>query len=288
MEAHLDFPDADGGAIVGAGPEAAGANPQSLGADAPIGAQLQGATHNLAHQLLKAGAPALEDPLEQGINAEAQGQAASHNEPAGQKCQGQETTCTASGSAGFRGFSCDAIRPFGHPPGTVTVRLGRNIKGPPRSTMGADPIFLQAGQWLGAAGGALVVVTVVAFLARWGVRFRLVGVSSFTLLLAISCLAFAVSYVPRISIPGARSVPVVYDNGTDLVIAAAPADLPAEAIRPTLEEVARNVHGTSRTSEDGFVHVRLRRVEPAPEGAGQPVVLGEALVELATGSVTLR
>jgi hypothetical protein len=154
--------------------------------------------------------------------------------------------------------------------------------------MGADPIFLQAGQWLGAAGGALVVVTVVAFLARWGVRFRLVGVSSFTLLLAISCLAFAVSYVPRISIPGARSVPVVYDNGTDLVIAAAPADLPAEAIRPTLEEVARNVHGTSRTSEDGFVHVRLRRVEPALEGAGQPVVLGEALVELATGSVTLR
>jgi hypothetical protein len=154
--------------------------------------------------------------------------------------------------------------------------------------MGADPIFFQAGQWLGAAGGVLVVVTVVAFLARWGVRFRLVGVSSFTLLLAISCLAFAVSYVPRISIPGARSVPVVYDNGTDLVIAAAPADLAAEAILPTLEEVARNVRGNSRTSEDGFVHVRLRRVEPAPEGAGQPVVLGEALVELATGSLTLR
>jgi len=154
--------------------------------------------------------------------------------------------------------------------------------------MAADPIFFQAGQWLAAAGGALVVVTVVAFLAGWGVRFRLVGVSSFTLLLAVSCLAFAVSYVPRVSIPGARSVPVVFDNGSDLVIAAAPADLAAEAIQPTLEELARNVHGSGRTSEDGFVHVRLRRVEPATDGAGRPVVLGEAQIELATGTVNLN
>ena len=135
---------------------------------------------------------------------------------------------------------------------------------------------------------ALVLVTVVAFLAGWGVRFRLVGVSSFTLLLAISCLAFAVSYVPRVSIPGARSVPVVFDNGSDLVIAAAAADLAAEAIQPTLEELARNVHGSGRTSEDGFVHVRLRRVEPATAGAGKPVVLGEAQIELATGTVILN
>jgi hypothetical protein len=166
--------------------------------------------------------------------------------------------------------------------------LGRNIKGLSLLAMAADPIFFPAGQWLAAAGGALVVVTVVAFLAGWGVRFRLVGVSSFTLLLAVSCLAFAVSYVPRVSIPGARSVPVVYDNGSDLVIAAAPADLPAEAIQPTLEQVARNVHGSGRTSEDGFLHVRLRRVEPATAGAGRPVVLGEALVELATGTVNLN
>ena len=118
--------------------------------------------------------------------------------------------------------------------------------------MAADPIFFQAGQWLAAAGGALVVVTVVAFLAGWAVRFRLVGVSSFTLLLAVSCLAFALSYVPRVSIPGARSVPVVYDNGSDLVIAAAPADLPAEAIQPTLEEVA-TLLGASRLNVTAWV-----------------------------------
>ena len=246
----------------------------------------------MAHELFDAGAPAVVSPLEQRIETKAQGEAPTHQQAAGQESKGQETPCTASGSAGFRRAGCeafcDAFSPFGHPPGNVTVRLGRNIKGLSLLPMAADPIFFQAGQWLAAAGGALVVVTVVAFLAGWAVRFRLVGVSSFTLLLAVSCLAFALSYVPRVSIPGARSVPVVYDNGSDLVIAAAPADLPAEAIQPTLEEVARNVHGSGRTSEDGFLHVRLRRVEPATVGAGRPVVLGEARVELATGRVNLN
>lgn len=153
--------------------------------------------------------------------------------------------------------------------------------------MSADPILLQAGQWLGVAGGGLLLLTVVGFVARWGVRFRLVGITSFTLLLAISCLAFAISYVPRVSVPGARSVPVVYDNGTDLVIAAAPADLAEEAIRPTLEEVARNVHGSGRTSNDGSIHVRLRRLDAADAGASRPVVLGEASIELATGAISL-
>lgn len=154
--------------------------------------------------------------------------------------------------------------------------------------MAADPILIQAGLGLGAAGGVLLLLTVIGFVARWGVRFRLVGITSFTLLLAISCLAFAVSYVPRVSVPGARSVPVVYDNGTDLVVAAAPQDLAPEAIRPTLEELTRNVHGSGRTSDDGRVHVRLRRLEPAGDGASRPVVLGEGLLELATGAVTLQ
>ncbi|MEA5411570.1 DUF2518 family protein, partial [Synechococcus sp. BA-120 BA3] len=101
--------------------------------------------------------------------------------------------------------------------------------------MAADPILLVAGTWLGAASGVLAVLTIAGFLARWGIRFRLVGITSFTALLALSCLAFSVSYNPRVSVPGAVQVPVVFDNGTDLVIAAAPASLEADAVAPTLE-----------------------------------------------------
>jgi hypothetical protein len=85
-------------------------------------------------------------------------------------------------------------------------------------------------------------------------------------------------------VPGAVRVPVVFDNGTDLVIAAAPADLPPEAVAPTLEQVARNLRGGSRSSSAGAVRVRLRRVEEVAPGLGRPVVLAETTRELAAAS----
>ena len=154
--------------------------------------------------------------------------------------------------------------------------------------MAADPILFVAGQWLGAASGVLALATAAGFIARWGVRFRLVGVTSFTALLAISCLAFAVSYTPRVTIEGAVSVPVVFDNGSDLVIAAAPADLPQSAVAPTVQQVAQNIRTTGRSSDDGLVHVRLRRVEAQASGGSKPVVLSEATRSLATGTVTMN
>ena len=153
--------------------------------------------------------------------------------------------------------------------------------------MNADPILLRAGEVLGVAGGLLLLTTVVAFLAGWGVRFRLVGVTSFTLLLAISCAAFAFSYAPRVQVAGAVTVPVVFDDGDALVVAAAPPDLPPQAYGPTVEQVARNLRGSGRGGEAGVVTVRLRRLEPAADGAARPVSLAEAKRNLATGDVSV-
>ena len=151
--------------------------------------------------------------------------------------------------------------------------------------MSTDPILLVAGEWLGAASGVLALLTSAGFLLRWGIRFRLVGVTSFTALLSISCLAFAVSYRPRVTVEGALSVPVVFDNGGDLVIAAAPADLPLAAAAPSIEQVARNLRGNGRQSDDGSVRVRLRRVETAGTGRSAPVVLAEVHRNLRTGEI---
>ncbi len=153
--------------------------------------------------------------------------------------------------------------------------------------MSTDPILLVAGEWLGAASGLLALLTISGYLLGWGVRFRLVGVTSFTALLSLSCLAFAVSYRPRVIVEGAVSVPVVFDNGADLVIAAAPADLPAAAVAPTVEQVARNLRGNGRQSDDGVVRVRLRRVQSAGQGRSEPVVLAEARRNLINGEVML-
>ena len=154
--------------------------------------------------------------------------------------------------------------------------------------MPTDPILLEAGRWLGIASGMLFVAMLVGFRLGWGIRFRLVGVTSFTTLLAISCVAFAISYRPRLAVEGAVSVPIVYDNGSDIVIAAAPDDLPAAAVAPSLEQVARNLRGSGRNVPDGLVTVRLRRIEPQADGLDRPVVLGEVQRNLATGALLSR
>lgn len=151
--------------------------------------------------------------------------------------------------------------------------------------MAADPVLYTAGIWLGAASGVLAALTVAGFQARWGIRFRLVGITSFTALLALSCLAFAISYRPRLTIPGAVTVPVVFDNGADLVVAAAPDDLPASAVAPTLEQLALNLRGSGRKLVDGSVRVRLRRIESVAPGLSRPVVLGEVKRNYRDGTI---
>jgi hypothetical protein len=153
--------------------------------------------------------------------------------------------------------------------------------------MSPDPILFTAGQWLGAASGVLALITSAAFLRRWGIRFRLVGITSFTVLLALSCLAFAVSYRPRVAVEGAVRVPVVFDNGTDLVVAAAPAGLDAATARASVEQVARNLSGSGRTIPGGIVRVRLREVERVAPGLSRPVVVAEASRNFADGTVSV-
>jgi len=151
--------------------------------------------------------------------------------------------------------------------------------------MQTDPILLEAGRWLGVASGGLFVLMLIGFGLGWGIRFRLVGVTSFTTLLAISCVAFAVSYRPLLLVEGAVAVPIVYDNGADLVIAAAPADLAEAAVAPSLEQVARNLRGSGRNTTDGLVTVRLRRIVPEADGLDRPVVLAEVQRNLGSGEL---
>ena len=139
--------------------------------------------------------------------------------------------------------------------------------------MALDQLLLTAAPWLGWSGLALGLLTVVAFVAGWGLRFRLVGVSSFTLLLSVSCWAFAVSYSPPVRIEGAVRLPIVFDNGEALVVAQAPAEMPMSAVTPTLEQLAGNLRGAGRRSRT--VQVRLRALQPDGDGRSRPVILGE-------------
>jgi Protein of function (DUF2518) len=131
------------------------------------------------------------------------------------------------------------------------------------------------GAWasLGSLG-----LTILAFLFKWGFRFRLVGVTSFLIVLATGTFALSFSLREQIAIEGAVPYTVVYDAGGSLTVASVAPTIPPEAIEPTLRQATLSLASTGRFSAAGETDltVRLRTLLHPQEGLTQPLLLGEA------------
>ncbi len=125
----------------------------------------------------------------------------------------------------------------------------------------------------GFLGIFLSLITIVAFIFNFGFRFRIIGATIFSLLLSLSSWAFMQSYSEKVVVEGARYVPIVYDNGFDLVIAKAEDEFPEEAIKPTLQQLSDNLRKGSRSGAN--VKIKLRKIEKISDQISKPVVIGE-------------
>ena len=125
----------------------------------------------------------------------------------------------------------------------------------------------------GIIGGILFFITLIAFIFNFPLKFRLTGATIFSFLLSIFSWAFLQSYSENIKIEGAVYLPVVYDNGSDLIITKADEDLPLESIEPTLEQISSNLKKGSRSGRK--VKIRIRRLEKISEGVSKPIIIGE-------------
>ena len=134
--------------------------------------------------------------------------------------------------------------------------------------MSMSEVIQDVSKWLAWGGSGLGILTVLAYLFNWGIKFRLTGTTIFTLLLSASCWAFEQSYTPPFNVEGYKYAPIVYDNGFDLVVAQASNDFPKEAIKPTLLQIAGNLKGGGRNGAQ--VKVRLRKIESAGDGTAKP------------------
>ena len=125
----------------------------------------------------------------------------------------------------------------------------------------------------GILGIFLMFITIVAFIFNFSFKFRIIGATIFSLLLSLSSWAFMQSYSEKVVVEGARYVPIVYDNGFDLVIAKAEDDFPEEAIKPTLQQLSDNLRRGSRSGAN--VKIKLRKLEKISDEISKPVVIGE-------------
>ena len=125
----------------------------------------------------------------------------------------------------------------------------------------------------GFFGIFLLIVTLVAFIFNFGFKFRIIGATIFSLLLSLSSWAFIQSYTENVAIEGAKYVPIVYDNGFDLIIAKAEDDFPEESIEPTLEQLLENLRKGSRSGAS--VKIKIRKLERISDGVSKPKIIGE-------------
>ena len=119
----------------------------------------------------------------------------------------------------------------------------------------------------------LLIVTLIAFIFNFGFKYRIIGATIFSLLLSLSSWAFIQSYTEKVVIEDAKYVPIVYDNGFDLVIAKVEDDFSEKYIEPTLEQLSENLRKGSRSGAN--VKIKIRKLEKISDGVSKPVIIGE-------------
>ena len=125
----------------------------------------------------------------------------------------------------------------------------------------------------GFLGIFLLIGTFIAFIFNLTFKFRITGAAIFSLLLSLSSWAFIQSYTENIKIDGAKYLPIVYDNGFDLIVTKADDEFPEEAIEPTLKQLSENLKKGSRSGSK--VKIKIRKIEKIAENVSKPVIIGE-------------
>ena len=125
----------------------------------------------------------------------------------------------------------------------------------------------------GFFGVFLFICTIAAFIFNFCFKFRITGATIFSILLSLSSWAFIQSYTEKVVINDAKYVPIVYDNGCELIIAKADDDFPEESIKPTLEQLSGNLRKGSRSGAN--VKIKIRKLEKISDDVSKPVVIGE-------------
>ena len=125
----------------------------------------------------------------------------------------------------------------------------------------------------GFIGIFLLCITLIAFIFNFGFKFRIIGATIFSILLSLSSWAFIQSYSEKVVIEGAKYVPIVYDNGFDLIIAKADDNFPEESIKPTLEQLSENLRKGNRSGAN--VKIKIRKLKKISDDVSEPLVIGE-------------
>ncbi|PPJ64984.1 Ycf51 family protein [Cuspidothrix issatschenkoi] len=137
--------------------------------------------------------------------------------------------------------------------------------------------FLQYTQWCGIATIVFAVLTILAFILKWGFRFRLVGTTGFMLVLTAGLFSLSLVPLTRTVIPGAVKYTLVYDNGSNQTVIATKPEITPTELEATLRQAASNLYSYGRlgTKGNNQLTVRARTIIHPQPGLSIPLYLGQ-------------
>jgi hypothetical protein len=136
--------------------------------------------------------------------------------------------------------------------------------------------FLTYAQWSGIATLAFAGLAVLSFFIKWGIRFRLVGVTGFMAVLTVGLFALSVVPFTRTTVPGAIRFSTVYDSGATQVVIAVPPTITVDELDATLQQAANDLFSPGRLSRgEDKITIRARTVLHPEPRVSQPLYLGQ-------------
>ena len=138
-------------------------------------------------------------------------------------------------------------------------------------------------QWSAWSTLAVSALAIVGFIFSWGIRFRLVGIAGFLIVLTIGLFGLNLGILTRTAIPGAVKYSLVYDNGANLTAIAVPKTITETELKATLRQASANLFSSGRSGigGDNKLTIRARALAHPKPGITIPLYVGEAKRPLA-------
>ncbi|MEN9203004.1 MAG: Ycf51 family protein [Thermostichus sp. DG_1_6_bins_120] len=138
-----------------------------------------------------------------------------------------------------------------------------------------ESFFASATQVGLGLAGLLALLTLLAWLRNWPLKFSLVGYTAFTLVLTAGCFALSLGPIFRTRIPGAVHYTTVYDQGAERAVIAVEPTITPEQLIPTLRQAASDLGSSGRFSTGSSLFtLQARTVIHPEEGVSLPLLLG--------------
>lgn len=121
--------------------------------------------------------------------------------------------------------------------------------------------FLQATGWVAIGTLLLGALTAIAFIFKWGLRFRMVGATGLMGVIAVGLFGLSFQPFVRIAVPGAVPYETVFDSGASQIVIKVPSSITETELEATLQQAASNLFKPSRLGGRGIVPtIRARAI----------------------------